>query len=139
MVGTAILKNSIFYSDWCAYAEIEYQHLVAAERSETIWDDVGAELESCPQLDMDGDKMLSTVERLFNGDVDFAYVKNLENATQEDLEAILQRVVKTTFSSSQEYSIREELEDIHKFSTSDDEIDDKGPDGIIRRERKFQI
>jgi hypothetical protein len=70
-------QNSIFYSDWCAYAEIEYQHLVAAERSETIWDDVGAELESCPQLDMDGDKMLSTVERLFNGDVDFAYVENL--------------------------------------------------------------
>lgn len=83
--------------------------------------------------------MLSTVERLFNSDVDFAYVENLENATQEDLEAILQRVVKTTFASSQEYSIREELEDIHNFSSSDDEFDDKGPDGIIRRERKFQI
>ncbi|KAI8581063.1 hypothetical protein K450DRAFT_299035 [Umbelopsis ramanniana AG] len=126
-------------SDWCAYAEIEYQHLVAAERSETIWDDVGAEVESCTQLDMDGDKMLSTVERLFNGDVDFGYVENLENATQEDLEAILQRVVKTTFSSSQEYSIREELEEIHHFSSSDDEGDDHRLDGIVRRERKFQI
>jgi hypothetical protein len=127
------------YSDWCAYAEIEYQNLVAAERSETIWDDVAAEVESCPQLDMDGEKMLSTVERLFNGDVDFAYVENLEDATQEDLEAILQRVVKTTFSSSQEYSIREELKDIHHFSSSDDEGDDSGPDGLVRRERKFQI
>ncbi|KAI9286129.1 hypothetical protein BC943DRAFT_359824 [Umbelopsis sp. AD052] len=126
-------------SDWCAYAEIEYQHLVAAERSETIWDDVRADVESCTQLEMDGDKMLSTVERLFNGDVDFAYVENLENATQEDLEAILQRVVKSTYSGSQEYNIREELEEIHHFSSSDDEGDDNRLDGIVRRERKFQI
>ncbi|KAH8550214.1 hypothetical protein BGW37DRAFT_558280 [Umbelopsis sp. PMI_123] len=126
-------------NDWCAYAEIEYQHLVAAERNETIWDDVGTELDSCQQLDMDGDKMMSTVERLFNGGVDFSYVDNLENATQEDLEAMLQRVAKTTFSSKKEYSVKEELEDIHNFSPSDDGGEDKAPEATIKRARKFQI
>lgn len=133
----------IYYntSDWCAYAEIEYQHLVAAERNEAIWDDEGADLESCQQLDdLDSEKMLSTVETLFGGDIDFGCVRSLESATQEDLEAILQTVAKTTFSSNQVYNSLQDLEDMSTFSSSSAESEDSDYcTNNTRRERKLQI
>jgi hypothetical protein len=114
---------------------------VAAERNEAIWDDEVADLESCQQLDdLDSEKMLSTVETLFGGDIDFGCVRSLESAAQEDLEAILQTVAKTTFSTNQVYNSLQDLEDMSTFRSSSAESEDSDYcTNNTRRERKLQI
>ncbi|KAJ2962723.1 hypothetical protein NQZ79_g2186 [Umbelopsis isabellina] len=125
-------------SDWCAYAEIEYQHLVAAERNEKIWDSMERDLEICQDEELDEEKMLTTVERLFNGEIAVKYAENLEDATQEDLEAILQKVAKTTYSSTQQLS--QDSETIRELvSLQETFAGVKHGSEDVRRDNRFQI
>jgi hypothetical protein len=125
-------------SDWCAYAEIEYQHLVAAERNEKIWDNMERDLEICQDEELDEEKMLTTVERLFNGEITVKYAENLEDATQEDLEAILQKVAKSTYSSTQQIS--QDSETIKELISLQETFEEtKHGSGDARRDNRFQI
>ncbi|KAG2175600.1 hypothetical protein INT43_001247 [Umbelopsis isabellina] len=134
--GTALAPEKM--SDWCAYAEIEYQHLVAAERNEKIWDSMERDLEICQDEELDEEKMLTTVERLFNGEIAVKYADNLEDATQEDLEAILQKVAKTTYSSTQQLS--QDSETIRELISLQETYEGaKHGSEEVRRDNRFQI
>lgn len=96
------------------------------------------DLEICQEDELDEEKMLTTVERLFNGEIAIKYADNLEDATQEDLEAILQKVAKTTYSSTQQLS--QDSETIRQLISLQETFEGaKHGSEEVRRDNRFQI